>query len=104
MFKKSLIASALLVAAFNSSAATNTIAATTVSQEGSAGAASIALTDNVVTLNAEYTVGDTITFTISGADIDTTLSAPVLTAALLAGDAATTGLLSTTASTVTFRT
>jgi hypothetical protein len=103
MFKKSLVASALLLAAFNSSAAVNAIAATTVSQEGSAGAASIAMTDNVVTLAAEYTVGDTVTFTVSGAEIDTALSTPTLTAALLAGDAATTGLLSTTASTVTFR-
>lgn len=103
MFKKSLLATALIAAAFNSSAATNTIAATTISQEGSAGAASITMTNNVVTLAAEYTVGDTVTFTISGAEIDVAASTPSLVAALGGGDTATTGLLSTTANSVTFR-
>jgi len=103
MFKKSLLASALMLVAFNSSAATNTIAATTTSLEGSAGQASIAMTNNVVTLGAEYTVGDTVTFTISGADIDTALSNPVLSPTLGGGDTATTGLLSVTANQITFR-
>jgi len=103
MFKKSLLATALMVAAFNSSAAVNAIAGVNVSQEGSAGAANITVPNSVVTLAAEYTVGDTVTFTVSGASFDTVGSTPVLTAALGGGDTATTGLLSSTASAVTFR-
>jgi len=103
MFKKSLLATALMVAAFNSSAGVNTIAGVNVSQEGSVGAANITVPNSVVTLAAEYTVGDTVTFTVSGASFDTAGSTPVLTAALGGGDTATTGLLSSTASAVTFR-
>lgn len=103
MFKKSLLATALTVAAFNASAAVIAITGTNVSQEGAAGQASIAVPNAVVTLGAEYTINDTVTFTVSGADFDTTNSVPALAATLGGGDTATFGLLSTTANTVTFR-
>jgi hypothetical protein len=104
MFKKTLVASALALAAFGSQAATLAITGTVVSQEGSAGAASIAVPTAVVTLAAEYTVNDEITFTVSGAEFDAS-SVPALAAAFAveAGDGATFGFLSQTANTVTFR-
>jgi len=115
MFKKTLVASAIALVAFGSQAATNTIATAVVSLEGSAGAASIAVPNSVVEVGAEYTVGDTVTFTIAGAEFDTALSTPTLTGALLGSDGAvggagdavddsvTFGLLNATATTVTFR-
>jgi hypothetical protein len=115
MFKKTLLASALSVAALNASAAVVAITGNNVSQEGAAGQASIAVPNAVVTLGAEYTLNDSVTFTITGAEFDTTLSAPALAGALLgsdgaaggAGDAAddavTFGLLNVTANSVTFR-
>jgi len=102
MFKKTLIASALVMAAFGSQAAVVTIVPTTVSLEGSAGAPSIAVPAASVLLAAEYTVNDEITFTVSGAEFDAA-STPALAAVLLNGDAATFGFLSQSATTVTFR-
>lgn len=103
MFKKTLLASALSVAALNASAAVVAITPNAVSQEGAAGQTNIAVPNAAVTLGAEYTVNDTVTFTVSGAEFDTATSVPVLTAALGGGDAATLGLLSVTANTVSFR-
>ena len=115
MFKKTLLAAALSVAALNASAAVIAITGTNVSQEGAAGQASIAVPAAAVTLGAEYTVNDSVTFTISGAEFDTALSNPALAGVLLgsdgagggagnaADDAVTFGLLSITTTTVTFR-
>jgi hypothetical protein len=63
----------------------------------------IALQDVIVTLEAEYTQNDTLTFTISGAEFDTAASVPDVTAAIDTGDSATLGLLSLTSTSVTFR-
>jgi hypothetical protein len=112
MFKKTLVASALALAAFGSQAAVVAITATTVSQEGAVGQASVVVPNAVVTLGAEYTVNDSVTFTISGAEFDTTASVPLLVGALYGADGAlgggdddtvTFGLLNMTANTVTFR-
>lgn len=107
MFKKTLLATALSVAALNASAAVVVITGTNVSQEGAAGQASIAVPSAVVTLGSEYTVNDTVTFTISAAEFDTTNSVPALTYADASGGdgsgTMTLGLLNTTATTVTFR-
>jgi len=103
MFKKTLLATALSVAALNASAAVVAITGTNVSQEGAAGQASIVVPNAVVTLGAEYTVNDSVTFTITGAEFDTALSVPALADGLAGGDTATFGLLNTTANSVTFR-
>jgi hypothetical protein len=52
MFKKTLVASALALAAFGSQAAVVAITATTVSQEGAVGQASVVVPNAVVTLGA----------------------------------------------------
>jgi hypothetical protein len=103
MFKKSLLALAVSAVALNATAADIAITGTTVSLEGAVNETSIAVPSAVVTLAAEYTVNDTVTFTISGAEFDTAASSPVLTAALNGGDTATLGLLSLDANTATFR-
>jgi len=115
MFKKTLLATALSAAALNASAAVVAITPNAVSQEGAAGQASVAVPSVAVTVGAEYTLNDSVTFTITGAEFDTALSAPALAGALLgsdglaggAGDAAddavTFGLLNTTVNSVTFR-
>ena len=103
MFKKSLLAVALGLSAFGANAATNVIATPSViSIEGTVGQTDVTAATSVVTLGAEYAVGDTITFTLSGAEFDTATSAGALALAPAAGTA-TAGLLTTTASTVTFR-
>jgi len=104
MFKKTLVASALALAAFGSQAAVVAITGTNVSLEGSVGAASIPVPNTVVTLAAEYTVNDEITFTVTGAEFDAA-SVPALAAAFAvdAADAASFGFLSQTANTVSFR-
>jgi len=103
MFKKTLIALALTGASVTALAATNTIVGTNVSLEGAAGAASINVPASDVTLAAEYTVNDTVTWTAVGAEFDLVNSAPVFAATLLAGDTATGGLLSFTANSITYR-
>ncbi len=110
MFKKTLVASALALAAFSSNAAVNAITGVEVSQEGAAGQASIAVPNAVVTLAAEYAVGDEVTFTVSGAQFDVTNSAPSLVVGFDAGqpnnggdEAATAGILNVSATSVTFR-
>ena len=102
MFKKTLVALALTTAAMSANAAVTSATPNVVSIEGSVGAASIAVPALTVTLAAEYAVGDTFTFTLSGAEFDTT-SAPVVSfGAGFTNDPAV-GLLSKTATTATFR-
>jgi len=107
MFKKTIIASALFAAASATHAATVAITGVNVSQEGSAGALSIAVPNVVVTLGAEYTVNDIVTFTLSGAEFDIALSAPAIAYADASGGdftgTMTLGLLNNTATTATFR-
>ena len=115
MLKKTLLAAAISAVTLNASAAVIAITGTAASLEGSVGAASVAVPTAVVTVGSEYSTGDTVTFTFSGATVDTTNSAPVLAGALLGSDGAaggagdavddtvTFGLLSTSASAITFR-
>ena len=105
IFKKSLVAAALAAAAFNASAVVVTATPAVVSLEGAVNEVSIAVPAITATAGAQYTVGDTITFTFTGADLDTAAVgfAPTLTATLGAGDTATLGFVGATASTVTFR-
>lgn len=103
IFKKSLVAAALAAAAFNASAVVVTATPAVVSMEGAVNEASIAVPAITATAGAQYTVGDTITFTFTGAELDTALIAPTLTATLGGGDTATLGFVGATASTVTFR-
>jgi len=103
IFKKSLVAAALAAAAFNASAVVVTATPAVVSLEGAVNQASIAVPAITATAGAQYTVGDTITFTFTGAELDTALIAPTLTATLAGGDTATLGFVGATASTVTFR-
>ena len=104
IFKKTFVAAALTAAAFNASAVVVSVAApAVVSQEGAVNEASVAVPAIVATAGAQYTVGDTITFTFTGAELDTALIAPTLTAVLGGGDTATLGFVGATASTVTFR-
>jgi len=103
IFKKTLLAAALTVAAFNASAVVVTATGVNVSQEGAANETSIAVPAIVATAGAQYTVGDTIVFTFTGAELDTALITPTLTAVLGGGDTATLGFVGATASAVTFR-
>ncbi len=105
MFKKTILATALAAATLGAGAADVNVAvdADIASQEGAASQTNVALQDVIVTLGAEYTQNDTVTFTITGAQFDTATSAPAITASIDAGDSATLGLLSVTATTVTFR-
>ncbi len=103
IFKKSLVAAALAAAAFNASAVVVTAAPAVVSLEGAVNQASIAVPAITATAGAQYTVGDTITFTFTGAELDTALITPTLTATLGGGDTATLGFVGATTSSVTFR-
>ena len=102
-FKKTLLAASLAAVAGVSQAATVAITGVNVSQEGSKGAASVAVPNVVVTLGAEYTTNDTVTLTITGAEFDAALSTPSASVALAGTDTATYGLLSKSATSVTFR-
>lgn len=103
IFKKSLVAAALAAAAFNASAVVVSATPAVVSLEGAVNQASIAVPAITATAGAQYTVGDTITFTFTGAELDTALITPTLTAVLADSDTATLGFVGATASTVTFR-
>lgn len=103
MFKKTLVASALTLAALGAHAANVAITPAVVSQEGAVGQANIAVPAVVATLTTNYTLNDEITFTITGAEFDTAGSVPVLNAALAGGDAATLSLLDTQPGFVKFR-
>ena len=106
MFKKTIIASALAMAAFSSQAAVVAVTADVVSQEGAAGQASISVPSTVITLGAEYAVNDTITITVTGAEFATALSTPSMVYAdVSAGDGTgtvTLGLLNSSANFVTY--
>ena len=106
MFKKTLLATAMSVAAMNAGAVTVAVTGESVSVEGVANEATLAQPVTVITLGAEYTVNDILTLTVSNAEIDSTAT-PVLTYAdASGGDASgtmTLGLLSSTATTATFR-
>jgi len=103
IFKKTLVAAALSVAAFNASAVSLATTAKLVSLEGNNGQ-DVVLNNVVATLGAEYTVQDTVSFTLSTGEWDTTVT-PTLTAALGGGDTATIGFVgySDDKKTVTFR-
>jgi hypothetical protein len=113
MFKKTLLAATIVAMSTSAFAATitsgNVMAPTTgdiLSRQGIEADASVAFNSGgaTIALAAEYAVGDVITISISGATIDTTLTAATLVAVLPdANDTMTLGLLSTTTSTVTFR-
>ena len=103
IFKKTLLAAALSAAAFNASAVVVAVTGVNVSQEGAANETSITVPNIVATAGAEYTVGDTITFTFAGAELDLTASTPALAIAFTDNDAATAGFVGATANTVTFR-
>lgn len=106
MFKKTLLAVTIAAMSTGAFATTSATTADTLSRQGIASETSVDLNsaDLVVTLGAEYAVGDTITFTVSGATIDTATTAATLTAVMPdVNDTMTLGLLSTTANTITFR-
>ncbi len=103
IFKKTLLAAALTAAAFNASAVVVAVTGVNVSQEGAANQTSITVPNIVATAGAEYTVGDTITFTFAGAELDLTASTPAMAIAFTDNDAATAGFVGATANTVTFR-
>jgi len=106
MFKKTLLATALSAAAMSATAATVAVTGETVSVEGVANEVSIAQPTTVITLGAEYTINDIITLTVNNAEI-LSGATPVLTYADASGGdgsgTMTLGLLSTTATTATFR-
>ncbi|WP_199527063.1 hypothetical protein [Pseudoalteromonas sp. bablab_jr004] len=101
MFKKSLLAVALGVAAFGANAASTSATPSVVSLEGAVGQTTIAVPTYTIRLAAEYAVGDTFTITLTGAEFDTT-SNPAITFAGFTNNP-TVGLLSKTATTATFR-
>jgi len=105
MFKKSLVALALITAsggAFAAADITGT-AETEISIEGSASLDAVTAADIDVELGAEYTVGDILTFTFSGGDVDTdTAPANYVTNAANAGSV-TIGLLNTAENVLTYR-
>lgn len=103
IFKKTLVAAALTAAAFNASAVTVTATPLQVSQEGAAKETSITVPNIAALAGAEYTVGDTITLTFTGAELDLDTSAPAMTVAFGDNDAATIGFVGATANSVTFR-
>ena len=109
MFKKSLVAMALSTIAFN------TMAASLVTDSGNVDligkefvaneATGVALTATTTTLGAQYSVGDIIKFTVSGATIDVANSVPALTFtdAGTDGTTMTLGLLSNADNVLTYR-
>jgi hypothetical protein len=108
MFKKTLLALALTATTTTAFAATMVDGADVLSRQGIASETNITLVGGVagvVTLAAEYAVGDIITIGLSGATIDTAASTPMLTASIVPDtvDTMTVGLLSKTASSLTFR-
>jgi hypothetical protein len=109
MFKKTLLALALTATTSTAFAATITDGVDILSRQGIATEASITMESASagldILLAAEYAVGDIITISVAGATIDTVLSAPLLTAVITpdTADTMTLGLLSSTASTMTFR-
>lgn len=109
MFKKSLIALALVAASSTAFAAADITATneTDVSIEGSASLDNVEAAQIDVELGAEYSVGDIITFTFSGgiiddATIETTISVDMATN-INVTDVMTLGFLSSTDTSLTYR-
>jgi hypothetical protein len=105
MFKKSLIALALTTASVGAFAAadiTGTVE-TEFSLEGSASLAAVTAADLDVDLGAEYSVGDILTFTFSGGDVDTSTAPANYTTNGANAGSVTVGLLNTSADTLTYR-
>ena len=105
MFKKSLIALALTTVSAGALAAADITATveTEISIEGSASLAAITAADVTVDLGAEYTVGDILTFTFSGGDVDTATAPANYTTNAANPGSVTIGLLNTSANTLTYR-
>lgn len=116
MFKKSLLALALTTVAVGASAATLTTSSATVglSTDGnvavygkeyiSAGTAGVLYPTLQVTLGAQYSVGDIISFSVSGASYDLTNSTQSLAfGAGSTGSTMTVGLISSAAGKLTYR-
>ncbi len=109
MFKKSLIALALTTASVASFAAVDIetgteAAALNVSIEGAANMTSITAGDVVATLGAEYAVGDIITLTFSGGELDATTVPTSVTAVNATNNLnVVVGLLSASDNVVTYR-
>lgn len=109
MFKKSLLAAALVLATANASAATvrNIVVAQIdlIGQEFVVtGTAGVTLSTSVITLGAQYSVGDIVKVSVVGAEFDLTNSTQSLAFADVgAGSTMTLGLLSSTANTLTYR-
>ncbi len=106
IFKKTLVAAALTAAAFNASAVTlsTVLAAKQVSLEGN-NTQDVVLGDVQAVLGAEYTVQDTVSFSLNTGEWDTTAT-PTLTAGDLdAGESVTIGFVgySDDKKSVTFR-
>ncbi|MFT5529046.1 MAG: hypothetical protein ACI9C0_000715 [Alteromonadaceae bacterium] len=110
MFKKTLLALALSSAAMSASAAVleNTTAADQVDLIGKEFVATntggVDLSSATITLGAQYSVGDIITLSVSGASFDLTNSTQSLVfAAGTTGSTLTTGLISSAADKLTYR-
>jgi hypothetical protein len=107
MFKKSLLAAALSAVAFNSAAATlNTTTGNVdvVGKEFLANETSVDLTGVVVALGAQYSVGDIIKFTVTGATVDVANSTPsIVHADVGTASTMTLGLLSNADGVLTYR-
>lgn len=77
-FKKALLASAIASSAGMAQAAVVSVTPGDISLEGSVGQTSVTAPDVTVTLAAEYTQNDTVTFTIDGAEYDIANSTPAI--------------------------
>lgn len=108
MFKKSLVALALITASTGAMAAADIETgseanAIDFSIEGSASKAEVLGGDIEVTLGAEYTVGDIMTFTFTGGDVDVATAPTSYTTNGVAVGSLTVGLLSSSANSLTYR-
>ncbi|WP_124748942.1 hypothetical protein [Alteromonas facilis] len=107
MFKKSIVALAVAGIAGNALAAADLaggVTTRTVSVEGVTTATKVAAPAVSITLGAEYTVGDILTLTFTGADLDTTALPASLNPTLVDGaDTMTLGLLNATTTQATYR-
>jgi hypothetical protein len=109
MFKKSLLAASLALVAMNASAAVTSTATGAVDVFGKEFVANeatgIDFSTIEVELNAQYSVGDIVTLSMSGASFDLVNSAAIATYStdLTSAPTMTLGLLSTDANTATFR-
>lgn len=108
MFKKSLLAASVLLVSANSMAATSATTSAKIDVFGKEFIsldASVAFSTIEVDVDAQYSAGDIITLSVTGASFDTTKSAAqaAYTDNLTTSPTMTLGLLSTEAGKVTFR-